>query len=503
MLLNQGGDALRSQSAEWQRYSGVTTQLTKDSELFNDTLTRIGLVSGSLATTVTVGLLPGMQALADEFLRARDNGTGFGVIADGIRIAFESIVIVGANVVFVLQGIYREFVAIGKQIIALGRLDLKGFSAISDAVKADGVRARAELDALERRILGIGRIDPNDQSAAESRRLGLTSGVRKPSAPRLASSASSGGGAKASKVKVDKELDLTNKELERYLENLEKTIQKSQDLSAVEEARIFLSKQAGSVSADDAARLLNLARQIDATHALNDANKAALDFARELAQEEERASSARQSKLDGLLSNTQTNIEKERTENIRLLTEAYNKGAIATKQFYEALALQMDVVEEKIEKQKTLAEELGLTFVSAFEDAIVGGKSLSDVLKGLEKDILRIVTRKMVTEPLGNALNGALSGGGGFLSGIFNSIFGGFKANGGPVMAGTPYMVGERGPELFVPRSSGSIVPNNRMGGNTVSVTVNQSFGASTSRATSLQAAADASRALQQAGRNL
>lgn len=42
------------------------------------------------------------------------------------------------------------------------------------------------------------------------------------------------------------------------------------------------------------------------------------------------------------------------------------------------------------------------------------------------------------------------------------------KAAGGPVTASTPYVVGEVGPELFVPRTSGSIVPNNRLAGNTV-----------------------------------
>lgn len=39
------------------------------------------------------------------------------------------------------------------------------------------------------------------------------------------------------------------------------------------------------------------------------------------------------------------------------------------------------------------------------------------------------------------------------------------KASGGYVTGGTPYMVGERGPELFVPGQSGNIVPNNKMGG--------------------------------------
>ena len=46
------------------------------------------------------------------------------------------------------------------------------------------------------------------------------------------------------------------------------------------------------------------------------------------------------------------------------------------------------------------------------------------------------------------------------------------RAKGGPVMGGSPYIVGERGPELFVPGSSGTIIPNDKMGGG-VSIVVN------------------------------
>jgi hypothetical protein len=43
-----------------------------------------------------------------------------------------------------------------------------------------------------------------------------------------------------------------------------------------------------------------------------------------------------------------------------------------------------------------------------------------------------------------------------------------FRADGGPVMGSRPYIVGERGPELFVPGVSGSIVPNHALGGGMV-----------------------------------
>ena len=64
----------------------------------------------------------------------------------------------------------------------------------------------------------------------------------------------------------------------------------------------------------------------------------------------------------------------------------------------------------------------------------------------------------------GKAIGGAIGGALGF---------GGGRAMGGPVSARTAYVVGERGPELFVPSSSGSIIPNGMGGGTTINLTVN------------------------------
>jgi hypothetical protein len=61
------------------------------------------------------------------------------------------------------------------------------------------------------------------------------------------------------------------------------------------------------------------------------------------------------------------------------------------------------------------------------------------------------------------------------LGNIIDNIFGGGKAAGGPVNAGTTYLVGERGPELFTPSGSGMIIPNNQLGGGggSINITVN------------------------------
>lgn len=157
-------------------------------------------------------------------------------------------------------------------------------------------------------------------------------------------------------------------------------------------------------------------------------------------------------------------------------------------------------METEAERAKEFARDLGLTFTSAFEDAIVGGKGLRDVLRGLEQDILRIVTRKLVTEPLGKAISSAVQGSDIFksITGFISGIFGGGKAEGGPVWGGTPYLVGERGPELFVPRQAGNIVPHDQMR-RAPSITIVNHIAAGADRRSIDQAMVSAGQRLQRA----
>lgn len=74
------------------------------------------------------------------------------------------------------------------------------------------------------------------------------------------------------------------------------------------------------------------------------------------------------------------------------------------------------------------------------------------------KAIVNFIKNNPVTQAIGGAIDFA---------------FGGGRATGGPVSAGTSYVVGERGPELFVPNTAGKIIPNGTGGGNTINLTVN------------------------------
>ena len=147
---------------------------------------------------------------------------------------------------------------------------------------------------------------------------------------------------------------------------------------------------------------------------------------------------------------------------------------IRTKEQLLELLPRIQAREEKInalmKEQNRLFDDAGQILATGFEDAILSGQKLSEVLRAIGQDLVRLVFSNMITQPLAKGI-------GTFLSGM--------RAEGGPVGAGGAYVVGEKGPELFVPHSSGSIVPNGAMGssgGGTGGVTVNYNIAAGVSR---------------------
>jgi hypothetical protein len=111
-----------------------------------------------------------------------------------------------------------------------------------------------------------------------------------------------------------------------------------------------------------------------------------------------------------------------------------------------------------------ISDDAGAIIAQGFEDAILSGQKLQEVIKAIGRDLLRMVFQQTITQPLAAGISGALQGM--------------FRANGGPVSANSPYVVGERGPELFVPHASGSIVSNSNMnqGGGSAGSSINVSY---------------------------
>ncbi len=156
--------------------------------------------------------------------------------------------------------------------------------------------------------------------------------------------------------------------------------------------------------------------------------------------------------------------------------------AEAAKNGYEITLAQKDAIrsltdeharlEQRQQRVKQLADDMAGAIGGAFEDAIVSGGELGDVLEGLGQDLLRMALQAAVIQPMQNAM-----------SGLFGSIAGAFFADGGVMtsqgplplrtysaggIANTPQLAvyGEgKKPEAYVPLPDGRTIPVTMQGG--------------------------------------
>lgn len=149
------------------------------------------------------------------------------------------------------------------------------------------------------------------------------------------------------------------------------------------------------------------------------------------------------------------------------------KAAEERERAYEKAGEAAYAAAQKVKSTDDIGQKLGLTMTSAFENAMIKGKSFRDVLKGIDQDIAQIIIRQSITKPIGQAVSNAVDNM--HIGDWFKGIFGGARASGGPVSGGQAYLVGENGPELMVPGGSGNVIPNDQLGGGggNMKVTIN------------------------------
>ena len=121
-------------------------------------------------------------------------------------------------------------------------------------------------------------------------------------------------------------------------------------------------------------------------------------------------------------------------------------------------------LETSLQKQLEFSQAIGQSFKDNFKDAILGAQTFGEAMR----NVLNNISNRL----LDMALDQAFSNAGGGIFGFLGNIFGNKKkiperAKGGPVQGGRSFVVGEKGPELFTPKSTGMITPNHALGGST------------------------------------
>jgi len=178
-------------------------------------------------------------------------------------------------------------------------------------------------------------------------------------------------------------------------------------------------------------------------------------------------------------------LSQEYKNNLDKLNEARRRGAITEQEHAQAVAVatqQFQIGTGALIDYDLVANTFASSLSNNLMSVVDGTKSVKDAFRSLAVDVIKQLYRVLVVQQLVNAALGIFgyqpAVGGGYTK---IPAITGTGAYGGPVTSGEGMVVGERGPEVFYPKSNGTIVPNNNSGD--VTVIQNNTFGSGVSHA--------------------
>lgn len=182
-LLNGGAQSLDDFDRKAEQLGlTLSAETAAAAAQFNDQLFLLSKNGQGAATAIAVGLLPALVAVTEELAKGGQQGSVLTSVSNGLATAFEAASVFGLNVAYVLKQVGNELGGLAAQAAQVAQFNFSGAAEIGRMMRADAEAARREIDATSERIvnarrrMAIGVISPDDQSAAEARRLGLSSG---------------------------------------------------------------------------------------------------------------------------------------------------------------------------------------------------------------------------------------------------------------------------------------------------------------------------------------
>jgi hypothetical protein len=500
-LLNGGSQALAAMAAEAEKFGlVVTADSARAAEQFNDNITRLEGSLQGLKLAISKDLLPGLAQISDAMAQAAKEGgllhavfVGLGGVAtfalglDDVSQASDK-----------LQDVNREIADIQKQLSAGTKrtaagvigMDSKDVSELTGKLKALGLQA-ANLKSIT---------NPSSVTPLKKNAPLIVDEEAAKAAKKLGDDA-----AKTAQKIYDQKLAFfkqSQEDLARIITSFKSAAEESDaDPSAK------LQAQLDSLRALDPAMQTYLQGLVDVTRQKELENRqsdlAADADERELAALEEQAAAQdavlqqREEAFDSfydnlikgnedlsisLISNdkkrAQAQIEIEHQRQIEFINglglteEAAQKGLEASAAQFELRMEELEVTgKDGFASLKNEIEGFSKDAGDAITDFAFGAESdFEDMVSSFLKNMARLAIKRGLTDPLFEAFS---SGGGSGFGEFFGSFFSGQGfASGGRPPLNKASLVGERGPELFVPDSAGTIIPNNFGGGGT-SITVN------------------------------
>lgn len=431
--LKDGADGLNAMMREADELGIVFDRNTAaNAEKFSDNLTRLRKILGGLVTQITADLLPYLAQFSDW------------VVANGPQIrAFAA----GA-IAFLAEGIGN----VANRIRDLIKMFDSMLARLNVANASDGAR----LTVLSERYQEQYRALEKAQERARKIESEMTGDIRDQIAFRKTN------------------LDLANQEAAAARAKLAATDLEIQSIQAAMRARQGAANDLPDAAPSGGGVVLTDLGAAKPKNGISDAARRRQeeleDARRVVAEHLEMHRRATTTQLEQLAYARDKQLEqlKDLFDRQLIDKEAYEKAELAITETYAVERAEIIAREnERAAKQTTkLVAESGRSIIDEMRPVFseLGGifDGLTRGLKSWERVALASIAKVLAAL----AAQGTF-GRGGFLQILGQAatgIFGGFRANGGPVMSGRAYMVGERGPEMFVPGQAGQIVANEALG---------------------------------------
>lgn len=502
-LLNSGASGLKEMADEAQRFGLVVTgQSSRAAEEFNDNLTRITANAKGLSVQIGNEFIPALSELTENFIKnAQQSGiflASLAAVGNAIKVGF-----VGTDRANDEQ---RQLELLDQIANKQKQIDETSTSGNKNAIENNRRRLidlRKELADVTSRLEGAQAKDNalKKVTAKDAVEPGKTTGTTK-------SSSKSSGKTEAEKYAED---------LAKLIKTYDEAAQPAQAMSEKLQAQLDAYTALDPVVKNYAQGIINQVRAQEdaklATDALGESierNNELMSATQEYDNNAQAMYNANAETYDAILRETEdinaSLIENDKARALKQL-EIEHERRLARIDLMEGEADQIAAIRDaELERQQAalaalqkessksanIGKELGLTFSSAFEDSIVKGKEFSEILQGIGEDIIRILARKTVTEPLADMFSGMGSGVGDWFKGIIPNATGNVYASASlsqhsgtvvskPTMfafASGAGVMGEAGPEGIFPLKRGKdgklgvSVEGSREGGHTYNVSV-------------------------------
>lgn len=470
-MLNQGSAGLAEFTARAEALGIVVdSQTAAAADEFNDTLGDLKAVSQGYALHLAKELLPDLQSLADSFTNTATEGNKVKDMAEGTAQFLRGLATVAHIVSSAFEILGTGLATIAAQGVAVAKIlsgDISGGMALyreaSAGFNAEIDEALGRDKQTERKVTlrfagegpdpaGLFKDSPEEaalRKRAQEMEAALAQALSNPTAPA--------GGSRSAKIsEAEKEARRLQASYDSLIESQREQIALFGDTSEAAKVRYAIEHGAlqGLTQAQKDAALAN-AERLDQMRDEADVQAQLDEMERRRTEAFQRVSAAieEQIALVGM-----SRDEQEIWNNLKWA--GVDADSAWGKQLIEStreLQLQREAMGDQIEAMDSL-RDAGRGFLEDIRDGVGVWDALGSAIDKVADKLFELAAENLMDQIFGKQGDPAGGATGGLFSGLLGAFFGGARAPGGDVIGGRAYLVGEHGPELYVPRTAGMVL---------------------------------------------